>query len=106
MPASGGAQVAITDGRFFDDRPRWAPDGRTIYFLSNRTGFFNLWGRRFDPDAGMALGEPFEVTRFVGPAQTIPPRMIQLGVAITAHELVLPISDVSSNIWVLEGLGR
>jgi len=28
--------------RYWDDKPRWSPDGKTIYFVSNRTGFFNV----------------------------------------------------------------
>ena len=37
------------------DKPRWAPDGRTLYFLTSRGGFYNLAGIRFDPDSA-ALG--------------------------------------------------
>ena len=46
------------------DKPRWAPDGRTLYFLTNRGGFYNLAGIRFDPDRGIAVGQPFDVTHF------------------------------------------
>lgn len=38
MPAAGGPWTAVTDGSWYDDKPRWAPDGRTIYFVSNRNG--------------------------------------------------------------------
>ena len=35
------------------DKPRWSPDGRTIYFVSRRvTGFLNVWGIRFDQTKG------------------------------------------------------
>ena len=38
IPTSGGAWRAITDGAWFDDKPRWGPDGRVLYFVSNRSG--------------------------------------------------------------------
>ena len=39
MPAQGGPWTPITDGvTGSDDKPRWAPDGPTIYFISNRDG--------------------------------------------------------------------
>jgi Tol biopolymer transport system component len=34
VPASGGPWTRITDGRHWDDKPRWSPDGKSIYFVS------------------------------------------------------------------------
>jgi len=48
VPAGGGAWTPITDGTAFDDKPRWSSDGRIVYYLSDRDGFFNVWGRSFD----------------------------------------------------------
>ncbi len=54
---SGGAWTRITEDNSWSDKPRWSPDGKTIYYLSNRiTGFFNVWGIRFDPAGGEAGG--------------------------------------------------
>ena len=57
VPFAGGDRVKITSGEFFDDRPRWSTDGRIVYLLSSRSGFFNVWARRFDPERGVALGD-------------------------------------------------
>ena len=106
VPIAGGDRVKITTGEFFEDRPRWSPDGRIVYFLSNRSGFFNVWGRRFDPERGVALGEPFAVTELNDPAQMIPPRTVQLGMAVSHDRLIVPVADASGNIWVLDGMNR
>jgi Tol biopolymer transport system component/DNA-binding winged helix-turn-helix (wHTH) protein len=106
VPFAGGDRVMITSGAFFDDRPRWSLDGRFVYFLSSRSGFFNVWARRFDPERGAALGEPFAVTELNDPAQMIPPRTVQLGVAISHDRLIIPVAAASGNIWVLDGMNR
>ena len=53
---SGGPWIRITEGQYWDDKPRWSPDGKTIYFVSNRTGFLNVWKVRFEPTSGQTLG--------------------------------------------------
>ena len=56
------------------DKPRWSPDGRLLYFISNQgSSFFNLWAVRFDPKGGALVGAPFPLTRFDSPAQVISP---------------------------------
>ena len=75
VPASGGNWVRVTEDQYWSDKPRWSPDGKTIYFVSSRGGFFNVWGRRFDPLMGSPVGEAFRITNFNNPGQMIPDRL-------------------------------
>ena len=105
-PAAGGTWRAITDGTAFDDKPRWGPDGRILYFVSNRTGVSNVWGRRFDDSNGTAIGEPFPVTSFRSAQFLLTPRTVQMDIAVTTTDLLLPMSESRSDIWLLDQVDR
>jgi Tol biopolymer transport system component/DNA-binding winged helix-turn-helix (wHTH) protein len=105
-PATGGEWRRISEGRDWDDKPVWAPDGKTIYFLSNRAGFFNVWGIRFDTVQGKSAGEPFRVTAFDKPSHMMLPINQQLKWSLSANHLALPVTEVSGNIWILENVDR
>lgn len=55
MPISGGKARRLTDGPAFDAQPRYSPDGRSILFVSDRTGAENLWALDVDTSATRAL---------------------------------------------------
>ena len=109
VPAGKGETktwTRITQGQFWDDKPRWAPDGKTIYFISSHGGFFNVWGIRFDPKAGKPIGEPFRVTSFDSPAQMLYPRVQALEMCVARDRLALHIMEVSGNVWMLENVDQ
>ena len=43
IPAAGGAATRITSGSGFDGQPRFSPDGKSIVFVSDRSGSENLY---------------------------------------------------------------
>jgi len=104
VPATGGSWVSLTEGKYWDDKPRWSPDGKAIYFVSNRTGFFNVWKVRFDSASGKPLGQPMRVTDFESTTQMIIPNIVQLEMALTADRIILPMMEASGGIWVLENV--
>ena len=106
IPAAGGPWRAMTEGTWFDDKPRWSPDGRILYFVSNRTGVANIWGRRFDPSTGTPIGEPFPVTSFRSGQFVLTPRTVQMDIAITPTKLLLPMSESRSDLWMLDQIDR
>lgn len=43
LSIEGGDAVALTSGTAWDQGPRFSPDGKHVYFISDRVGFKNLW---------------------------------------------------------------
>ncbi len=62
IPAGGGAPVEVTNDEYLDWNPVWSPDGKYLYFASDRTGTMNLWRVAIDEQSGKPLG-PLEQVR-------------------------------------------
>lgn len=54
--SDGSAPRPLTTHPTTDSTPLWSPDGKTLYFLSSRSGSSQVWAMRFDG------GEPVQVT--------------------------------------------
>jgi len=63
IPAEGGEPVWITRDPALDWSPQWAPDGRFLYFASNRGGAHNIWRVAIDEGTGEVVGDFQDVTR-------------------------------------------
>jgi eukaryotic-like serine/threonine-protein kinase len=63
IAASGDvAPVAVTSDPVVDWNPVWSPDGRSLYFASERGGPMNLWRVAIDQASGRLRSEPAPVT--------------------------------------------
>jgi Tol biopolymer transport system component len=102
VPGSVGPVTPLLDSGHWDDKPRWSPDGKTIYFLSDRQGFFDVWGIRFDQIKGETVGKAFLVSHFDSPDLTVPQDKILTELSISRNKLVVNLSQRSGSIWVLD----
>jgi len=62
IPAGGGPAVEVTADTAVDWNPVWSPDGRWLYFGSDRGGSTNLWRVEVDEASGQVLGPPEPLT--------------------------------------------
>jgi Tol biopolymer transport system component len=105
-PSAGGVWARLSDGHFFDDKPRWAPDGKTVYYVSGRAGLYNVRGIRFDPASGRRSGESFAVTSFRPPGPLISDNITAVELSLTQTSLVITLEESPGSIWVLDHLDR
>ena len=102
MPTAGGPWTRFSEGAHWDDKPRWSPDGNTIYFVSGRSGFFNVWGIRFDATNGKSVGEPFRVTAFESPALMSRTRSTQWSFpSLKTASRYLEVFRAASGCWTM-----
>jgi Tol biopolymer transport system component/DNA-binding winged helix-turn-helix (wHTH) protein len=91
VSAEGGAAIAVTNDAAFDWSPVWSPDGKYLYFSSDRGGSMNLWRIAVDEQSGRSVGEPEAITtpaRWSG----------DLSVGAGGREIAFTAADPQSNI--------
>jgi Tol biopolymer transport system component len=106
----GGPLLPVADGPSWEwqDWPRWAADGRTLYFVSDRSGFFNVWKRRFDPRTG-PVGPLRKITALDTPTRMMWPMIgggYWLAIAVTRNVLIAPVFENSGSIWMIDNVDR
>ena len=69
LPFAGGDAANIARGMSFDSQPRFSPDGKTIVFVSDRSGAENLWLMDADGKNPKALTKGTR-TKFASPTWT------------------------------------
>jgi Tol biopolymer transport system component len=65
IPADAAGEpepVPVTSDPIMDWNPVWSPDGRSLYFASERGGSMNLWRVGIDEASGSVRGQPQPVT--------------------------------------------
>lgn len=95
--------IAIDHPSHWDDKPRWSPDGRLIYFVSDRDGQLCLWAQRFDTHTRRMVGKPFAIEHFHGSRLAM--QNVGLGfleIAIARNKAVLGLGELTGGLWSLQ----
>jgi Tol biopolymer transport system component/DNA-binding winged helix-turn-helix (wHTH) protein len=106
VPSTGGQWIRITDDKHWNDKPRWSPDGKSIYFISDRSGYYNVFRKNFNPSTGKPFGDATQITHFADPTLMINTSMSDVGLSIAKDRLMLTMSRRSGSIWVLDNIDR
>jgi Tol biopolymer transport system component len=105
-PVSDGGMIsrqqwtAIADSGW-DDKPRWSPDGNTIYFVSERDGFRCIWAQPLDKQkrprgAAVSIFHAHESRRSlsnIGPGD--------LSMSVARDRIVFNMNERSGNLWMM-----
>ena len=86
------------------DKPRWSPDGRLIYYLADIDGYHCIWAQRLDPDTKRPLGQPLEVSHWHSARRSLMEAGMPLDreLSVTAHKLFFNLAATTGNIWMAE----
>lgn len=104
LPSTGlGAGSDFTKPDYLSDKPRWSPDGRLVYYLSDEDSFRCLYARRVSPSSGEPDGAAWVVHHFHEARHTllgIPTNRLEL--SIGRDRAVFTVQDVWSAIWTAD----
>ena len=108
VPAPQAAWIPVTDGARLERDPAWSPDGRFLYFVSERDGFRCIWVRPLDPLTKQPSGDAFAVRHFHSARLSlrhVGNRGFLAGLSAGKGALVFSLGELTGNVW-LEENGR
>lgn len=94
--------IPVTGGKGLDREPRWSPDGKLIYFLSDRDGFRCVWAQAVDPVNRAAKGAPFPVYHAHSARITLNlgNNTGTNGLNIVPGKMIVSMAETTGNIWL------
>jgi eukaryotic-like serine/threonine-protein kinase len=94
--------VQLTIDSYANREPVWSPDGRRIYFLSDRDGRNCVWAQDIDAVSKHPIGESFGVAHFHSAGRLVRGPSANsgtIGLSAAGNFLVLTLTDTKGNIW-------
>jgi dipeptidyl aminopeptidase/acylaminoacyl peptidase len=94
--------IRISDGSTADREPYWSPDGRRIYFLSDRDGFRCIWARLVDQNTGRPTGPAYPVAHFHHARELLSSPAASagaIGLSASRDSLIFTVASSRGNIW-------
>jgi hypothetical protein len=101
-PIPESAWITIADVST-EDWANWSPDGRTLYFPSERDGHRCLWGQRIDAVSHRPVGEPFAAWHFHG--RTSYAYCCRDGWSAAGGRIAIALTEDTGNIWLMSHPG-
>ena len=101
--------VAVTDGRQADREPYWSPDGRIVYFLSDRDGFRCIWAQTVDAGTRRPIGAASAVFHFHSARSSLTNvnwATGLVGFSLAKDKFVFALGEITGNIWMTNRLRR
>jgi dipeptidyl aminopeptidase/acylaminoacyl peptidase len=98
--------IQLTEADTFLGSPAWSPNGRWLYYLSERNGNCSIWARELDPRTKEPLGDGREV--FASPDSRFRlnfPAGIGT-IAVAADRLIFTVTEGTGNVYVARPKGR
>ncbi|MEZ5356849.1 MAG: protein kinase [Bryobacteraceae bacterium] len=94
--------IPVTDGKSMDRSPYWSPDGKLLYFLSERDSFRCIWAQRLDGASRRRVGEPFAVAHFHDAVRSMMnlDGPAQVSVTVGPDRLVFSMGVNMANVWL------
>jgi Tol biopolymer transport system component len=94
--------ISISEDETTDREPFWAPDGKRLFFISDRDGFRCIWFRPIDPQTGRPSGPAVAYAHFhhsgellAGPKSSTG----SIGFTVTNKDLVFTVARSTGNLW-------
>jgi Tol biopolymer transport system component len=101
-PAPEASWIPVGDEHGWSDKPRWSPDGNTIYYISHRDGFRCVWAQRLQPATKQPVGDPVAIYHFHN--RRLSPMNVGLGLLemdVARDKIVLNLGELTGNVWTL-----
>ena len=108
VPAPQTEWIPVTEGSKLERDPAWSPDGRLLYFISERDGFRCIWARPLNPLTKQPSGEAFAVRHFHSARfslRHVGSRGYLTGLSVGEGALVFSIGELTGNVWLEENGG-
>ena len=98
--------IAVTDGRYNDDKPQFSPEGNTVYFTSTRDGYLCIWAQKLDPMTERPVGEPLGYEHFHNSAGRDAVTFWGVGIypdlSVARDKLLMELPHFRAEIWMTQ----
>jgi hypothetical protein len=93
--------VTVTDGRYADDKPQFAPDGNTVYFTSTHDGYLCIWAQKLDPQSKHPLGAPTPYEHFHN-SSGAEAALVSSDLTVAQHLMMINLPNIRRDVWLMQ----